>query len=47
MMQMLELVIQPGSVLRDCDDTQITSNKTCLEALGAGGWAMSGSAGLF
>lgn len=47
MMQMLELVIQPGSGLRDCDDTRTTSNKTCLEALGAGGWAMSGSAGLF
>lgn len=43
LVQVLELVVQPGSALRDCDNTCIAS----LEAPGDGGWAMSGSAGLF
>lgn len=42
-MQVLELVVQLGSVLRDCDNICIAS----LEAPGDGGWAVSGSAGLF
>lgn len=46
-MQLLELVVQPGSGLRDCDSTCLASRITSLEAHGAGGWAKSGSAGVF
>lgn len=47
LVQMLELVVQPGSGLRDCGDICIASNIASLEAPGFGGWAVSGSAGLF
>lgn len=45
--QMLELVVQSGSGLRDCNSTCLASHITSLQAHGAGGWAKPGSAGVF
>lgn len=46
-MQMLELVVQSGSGLRDCNSTCLASHMTSLQAHGARGWAKPGSAGVF